>query len=216
MIRGAANGRPQDRETFARRYEPVVRAYLGARWRRSPMIDDVDDAVQEVFVECFREGGALGRLDPDRGGFRAFLYGVVRNVARRHETRRARAQGREDAGAGVDSQHDAGDEALSSLFDRAWGMSLLRQAVAQHRRLAEEKGEAWQRRLEVLRLRFEQDLPIRTIAERWGMPAPRVHKLYAQGRDDFKRVLLDVVAWHLPEDHHAVEAEAKRLLQGFL
>ncbi|MBK8268830.1 MAG: hypothetical protein IPK83_11220 [Planctomycetes bacterium] len=35
---------------------------------------DLDDAVQDVFLECFRPDGALDRLDVHRpGGFRAFL-----------------------------------------------------------------------------------------------------------------------------------------------
>ncbi len=33
VIQGAAAGRGDDRDQFARRYAPVVRAYLGARWR---------------------------------------------------------------------------------------------------------------------------------------------------------------------------------------
>src|SRR4051812_16682848 len=93
VIRGAARGEPRDRDDFARRYEPVVRVYLAARWRSSERIRTLDDAVQEVFVECFRGGGALDRLDPDRpGGFRAFLYGVVRIVALRAESARARGK----------------------------------------------------------------------------------------------------------------------------
>src|SRR5262245_61258276 len=90
-IHAAAVGGAADREPFALRYGPVVRAYLAARWRGSPCLADLDDAVQEVFVECFRRGGALERVEPDRaGGFRPFLFGVVRNVALRLEARRAR------------------------------------------------------------------------------------------------------------------------------
>ncbi len=72
LIHGAAAGRKEDRDTFGQRYEPVIRAYLGARWRGTPRIEELDDAVQEVFVECFREGGVLDRVDSGRpGGFRA-------------------------------------------------------------------------------------------------------------------------------------------------
>jgi len=59
VIRAAAAGSPTDREELARRYLGAVRAYLSARWRGSALGDDLDDATQEVFVECFRQGGAL-------------------------------------------------------------------------------------------------------------------------------------------------------------
>src|SRR5215471_8119689 len=87
VIRAAAAGSPTDREELARRYLSVVRACLAARWRGSPLLAERDDAVQEVFVECFRRGGALEAAGAGRvPSFRAFLYGVVRNVARRFET----------------------------------------------------------------------------------------------------------------------------------
>ena len=82
VIQAAAAGSATDRQAFARRYGPVVRAYLATRWRSSPCLHDLDDAVQEVFVECFKPDGVLDRADRDRG-FRPFLYGVVRNVALR-------------------------------------------------------------------------------------------------------------------------------------
>ncbi|MHC4579386.1 MAG: RNA polymerase sigma factor [Planctomycetota bacterium] len=116
VIKGAAAGREEDRSAFARRYEPAVRAYLGARWRGSPHAADRDDAVQEVFFECFR--GVLERADPARqGGFRALLYGVVRNVALRFEERRAK---RREVQASVDERVPAHDASLSDAFDRAW------------------------------------------------------------------------------------------------
>src|SRR5436190_16960182 len=94
VIRAAAAGSPADREELARRYLDVVRAYLAARWRGSALRADLDDATQEVFVECFREGGAVEAAGAGRvPGFRAFLYGVIRNVARRFETKPVRTAG---------------------------------------------------------------------------------------------------------------------------
>ena len=84
LIRDAAAGDPAAREWFARVYLPVVTAYLAARWRSTR--HGVDDASQDVFVECFRAGGVLEKADPLRG-FRAVLLGAVRNVARRHEAK---------------------------------------------------------------------------------------------------------------------------------
>src|SRR4029077_19569776 len=119
LIRGAAAGRPADREELARRYLGVVRPYPGARWRGSDLRSDLDDAVQEVFVECFRQGGALEAVGAGRvPHFRAFLYGVVRNVARRFESRPVRA-------AGPLPEIVADDETQSQLFDRTWAQAVM-------------------------------------------------------------------------------------------
>ncbi len=91
VVCAAVAGSRTDREELARRYLGVVRAYLRTRWRTSQQQSDLDDAVQEVFVECFRAGGALDAVVDGRvPSFRAFLYGIVRNVARRFEARPVR------------------------------------------------------------------------------------------------------------------------------
>ena len=119
-IQGAAEGRDKDREDFARCYAPVIHAYLGARWRGSALARELEDAAQEVFLDCFRDGGALERAERDRpGGFHAFLYGVTRVVALRFE--RAGAQRKDRHQIGVDP-NDLGSEdpSLSKAFDHAW------------------------------------------------------------------------------------------------
>jgi len=130
LIRGAADGRAPDREEFARRYAPVIRAYLGARWRGRNLMREIDDAAQEVFLDCFREGGAFSRVDPELGGgFRAFLYGVVRSVARRTEERIFRRAATEPGGESELGRVESDEEPVSRAFDRAWARSLLRQAA---------------------------------------------------------------------------------------
>src|SRR5713101_8976349 len=100
MIRGAAAGDPRQRACFATRYIPTVRAYLAARWRCTPHHREIDDAIQEVFLECYRKGGVLERVEPDcGGGFRPFLFGVVRNVALRFEGREGRMTMRHPPGS---------------------------------------------------------------------------------------------------------------------
>src|SRR4051794_942163 len=130
LLRDAAAGGEAPRAEFAARYAPVVRAYLAARWRGSDRLNELDDAVQDVFVECLRDGGLLERASADRpGGFRAFLYGAVRNVALRAEERRARRLAR-DAGEAVDVEAIPGrEESLSRIFDRAWARAVVREAA---------------------------------------------------------------------------------------
>ena len=131
MIHAAADGEAAERDEFARRYEPVIRAYLSIRWRRGPLIAELDDGVQEVFVECYRKGGVLQRAEPDRpGGFRAFLYGVTRNVALRVESRRARRGEKQPATDFMEALPETNDDAPSRAFDRAWARSVMRDAAA--------------------------------------------------------------------------------------
>src|SRR5262249_51147077 len=134
VIRAAATGSPCDREELARRYLGTVRAYLAARWRGSALRDDLDDAMQEGFVGWFRQGGVVevagsGRV-PD---FRAFLYGVIRNVARRFESRPARA-------AGPLPEIVADDESQSRLFDRTWAEAIMAEAARLQRQRAAAGG----------------------------------------------------------------------------
>ena len=44
MIRGAAEGNAEDRDRFARRYLPVLRIYLRARWRGTPLAPLLEEA----------------------------------------------------------------------------------------------------------------------------------------------------------------------------
>src|SRR5436190_7388510 len=179
VIRAAAAGSPADRDELGRRYLGAVRAYLGARWRDSPLRDDLDDATQEVFVECFRAGGALDAVGAGRvPGFRAFLYGVIRNVARRFEGRPVRA-------AGPLPDLAAEDPSQSRLFERTWAQAVMAEAAGRQRRQAREHGPEAVRRVELLRLRFEEGLPIRMIAERWGVAAAELHHAYARARREF-------------------------------
>jgi DNA-directed RNA polymerase specialized sigma24 family protein len=208
VIRAAAAGGSADREELARRYLGVVRGYLAARWRGSALQENLDDATQEVFVECFRQGGVLSAVDAGRvPGFRPFLYGVVRNVARRFESRPGHTAG--------SLPEVAADEASQSrMFERTWARAIMAEAAERHRHQAGERGPEAVRRVELLRLRFEENLPIRTIAERWGVEAAALHHAYALARKEFRAALLEVVTFHHPASPAEVEQEAAGLLKS--
>jgi len=213
LLRDAAAGGEAPRAEFAARYAPVVRAYLAARWRGSDRQSELDDAVQDVFVECLRDGGLLERASADRpGGFRAFLYGAVRNVALRVEERRARRLARE-AGASVDVEAIPGhEESLSRVFDRAWAKAVVREAADRQAGLASQRDEAAVRRVELLRLRFHEEMPIREIARLWGTEAAPLHHEYARARQEFLAALRDVIAAHHPGTAGDVDRECAELL----
>lgn len=215
LIQGAAAGSQGEREDFARRYEGVVRAYLAHRWRTSPFLSELEDAVQDVFLECFRHGGVLDRMrekQPD--SFRAFLYGVTRNVALRVERRLSRDR-QNMPSVEIDEERLPDDEpTLSRVFDRAWATSIFRQAGLLQEERAREAGEQALRRVELLRLRSRDNLPIREIAARWGEEAAAVHKEYARARNEFRAALADIVAFHHPAASAAeIEERCVELLE---
>jgi RNA polymerase sigma-70 factor (ECF subfamily) len=219
VIEAAAAGSPGDRNAFARRYAPVVQTYLSSRWRTTPYLSELEDAVQEVFVECFKQGGVLDRAERDRpGGFRAFLYGVVRNVALRVEAGRTRGREQQLPSSLDLDQVQASEADLSRLFDRAWARVLLREAAqrqqerAQSAALLKDPVQAAVRRVELLRLRFHEGLPIRDIAQRWGVEPAHLHHEYARARQEFRAALREVVAFHHPGPPAAVEEECANLL----
>jgi RNA polymerase sigma factor (sigma-70 family) len=209
LIRGAALGNGADREAFARSYAPVVRAYLGARWRHTPLAAELDDAVQDVFLACFQAGGALDRAAQERGGFRPFFFGVVRNIALRHETDRAR---RRADSLSSDLDVAGRDVQLSHVFDRAWAREIMRQAAERQSQSATKKGPRAVRRVELLRLRFQEGLPIRAIADRWKVDRDWLHHEYAKARQEFRGALLEVVAFHHSGTTADTESEAAELL----
>ena len=202
VIRAAADGAAAEREAFARRYSEPLRAYFAARWRGGPRAQEIEDALQELFVECLRSGGALQKARPEGGSFQAFLYGVARNVARRFEERaragRGVAAGRASEGSVELDALPLDEPTLSRLFDRSFAQALLREAAALQARRAAEAGPAAVRRVELLRRRFGDDQAIRDVAREWGVDAAQLHHEYAAARRDFLAALKEVVAFHDP------------------
>jgi RNA polymerase sigma factor (sigma-70 family) len=76
----AAGDRSAGEELFSRHFEPVVRFF------QNKIDRDHDDLIQKTFLGCL-EGRALFRGD---GSFRAFMFGVARNVLGKHLRQRYR------------------------------------------------------------------------------------------------------------------------------
>ena len=213
LIHGAASGNKTDRSDFSHRYLPVVRSFFDARWRGSPLRTFVDDAVQEVFLDCLREGGVLAKaVERPPKNFHAFLLGAVRNVALRVERRWARSEARREPGSFHPDEMPSPDDTPSKLFDRLWAVSMIRQAGELQRRRARDGDAAARRRVELLRLRFEEGLAVREIAARWGEDPKAVHWVYRRARQEYLRCLREVLAFHNPGAADLAEQEFHRLL----
>lgn len=213
LVEAAGSGDSGARDLFARVYLPVVRAYLRSRWGGGPRSAHLDDAVQETFVECFRENGALGKVERSpTDKFRTFLFAVVRNVALRFEERGAREHARRGEDSIPLEAVPSGDERASRAFDRAWAEGLLRRAAERQEGKARVRGPEAARRVELLRLRFQDDLPIRDIAARWNVDPAHLHREYAKAREEFKEALTEEIGFHQPGQGGDLERECQALL----
>ena len=209
MIHEAAQGNGPARSRFAQTYLPLVRSFFAGRWRGDRRAADIDDAIQETFVECFREHGPLARAEDTVRDFRAYLFGVVRNIAHKFESRHGRlpvAHGARPETVEADDQH------LSKAFDCAWAQTMMRLAGELMDARAEASGAAARLRIELLRLRFEKGLPIREIAAQWEMDPEAVHRSYARAREEFHSCLRAIVRDHVVRTEDDLDAECRRIL----
>ena len=92
----------------------------------------------------------------------------------------------------------ADDTGPAEAFDRAWARALLREAARVQEENARQAGPAAFRRVQLLRLRFQDNLPIREIAALWNEDPAKLHHEYATARAEFRTALLLVVAFHHP------------------
>ena len=189
VVLGAAAGEPGDREAFSRVYGPVIKSYLAARWRVPYDDADVDDAMQEAFIQIFKPGGALEHVDPQReGGFRAFLYGLVRNVALMAERSERRRRQRVQTESVFTPDEVADSEATLSQAREAKERMI--------RRL--RSGGSSRDQARILDLRYAEGLPPREIASRLGIEVTVVYEALRTAKDAYRTALLEVLAGHHP------------------
>jgi hypothetical protein len=121
-------------------------------------------------------------------------------------------RGRQPA-AGIDGATiKAREEQLSRVFDRSWAQTMMRLASELMRARAEAGGASARLGIELLRLRFQDGLPIREIAAQWEMDAEAVHRTYARARAEFHTCLRMIVRDHAVRTEQDLDAECRRLL----
>lgn len=213
LIQGAATGDEVAVGEFAQLYSTLIRSCLFARWRSTGLVREVDDATQEVFLRCFNEGGVLQKAqEGPPGAFRAFLYGVIRNVALKVEGRGLRPT-RAPVPSTLELEEVAESKAsLARAFDRAWARSIMKRAMHLQTERARTTGDEAVRRVELLRLRFQEEMPIRDIAREWAADADRLHHEYARARKEFEAALLDVLAGESSSTRKELEQQMADLL----
>jgi len=213
MILAAGQGDESQRRSFVDRYEALIRGCLRRRWRDSSRTQWLGDACQEVYLECFREGGVLARMRDRRPiRFRAYLMGVIQNVARSFEVRSGRPSRAMQVDEVMLSAAATDDDDLLAWFEREWARSILREALgelaADPATLGSEHSAA-----ELLELRFQRGLPIREIASQWSEEPAVVHRDYARARTVFHACLRRVVCRHDDLPPAEVDGECRQILK---
>jgi RNA polymerase sigma-70 factor (ECF subfamily) len=207
LVARAAAGDPPSCSRFGRTYLPLVRGFLALRWRGTKLVEEIDDATQDVFVECFRPDGPLKHADATKGDFRGYLFGVVRNVALRAEAEARRHQVLEARPTLADAAD--GDPSVSRVFDREWARTLMREAgQLMLERSTDDKSRL---RVELLRLRFGRDLAMPEIAARLDLDLAALHRQYARAREEFRSCLRSIVAFHCVRTETELDDECRRL-----
>jgi len=213
LIECAAAGDRGARDTFAERYLPLVRDYLEARWRARLSRSELEDAVQDVFVECLKSEGVLEHNRTRRGqGFQGYLLGAVRHVALRIEERGARRLDGERHPAPELELVPADEASCSRVFDRSWAATIMRRAAELQQEQARARGVAALRRVELLRRIFQDGQRIADIAREWGELPEGLHREYARARKEFAGALREIVSFHAPHSDAAIERECVELI----
>ena len=216
VVLGAAAGEAWNREKFSRLYGPVIKSYLAARWHVPFDDPEVDDGAQEVFVQIFKPSGALVRLDPARdGGFRAYLFGLVRNVALMLERSKRRRRARVQTESALVQEPAATTQSCDAVFDRAWVEALAREAreLMAHRLRTRGGGTD---AAALLELRYSDGLPPREIAVRTGLEVQQVYEQLRRAKEEYQKAILDVLAAHHPGSSRSELEQRCQELGGLL
>jgi len=188
-------------EKLCRRYWTPIRDYARAAWARDE--HEADDLAQEFFVWLF-EGDVLARYASERGSFRNYMKGLLRNFGRnfRRASRRHERVGGEptvplDAAAPV---ADRRSEEAESGFDRAFARQVMAHAVERLRaRFVGGPREVQWRLYEEYDLVAENARPTyAALAERHGLGEGNVrthlHRVRNLLKEEVRRELAETVA----------------------
>ena len=182
VIRAAAAGSAPERSEFTRRYDAPLRAYFAARWRGARQAQEIDDAVQEVFIALWQ---SAERFNPAIASEETFVAMVARRrlIDRRRRAQR-RNQGRVEAEiSSMPSENHAPSPEVSEQARRA--LDLIRTLRPEQQT--------------VLRMSLVQGLSHEQISKLTGMPLGTVKTHVRRGLIALREAMKPLGA-NTPED----------------
>jgi RNA polymerase sigma-70 factor (ECF subfamily) len=190
-------------------WDQFVRRYSGSvyRWCRRCRLQDADarDVTQNVFVAVFR---SLQRFDRSRAPFRSWLYRVVQNAVRDWCKKPERRVTRGTQAAWEALASEPARLELRASLNEEFDLELLELAEANVR--LQVGPQTW----DAYRLRCKEGLPLRTAAERIGIPAGYVSKYALRVRDLVARQVARLEGLYDSEEGRRTEGQHDRLSAG--
>ena len=180
-----------DTPAFNALVERYANALCSLAYLKTGHADEARDIVQEAFLAAYRGLDTLA--DPAR--FRAWVRGIVSNLAHKHLDRRSRDQRLRETPAETSAPCDPAQD-----WDR-------RDAARQVRQVLERLDE---RHREVVLLHYFEDMRVEAIASFLRKPAGTVKRLLAEARAIAKRELVQM-AHAESREYHLTSEERRRL-----
>ncbi len=183
-------------EELARIYWRPVYAYVRAKWGRT--IEDAKDLTQDFFVWML-ETDFLGRADPARGKFRAFVkVALSRYLSKEERDRRTLKRG---GGLGIlaldaaAAPPDPAGKSPEQALDDAWKAELLSRAENILQEQLQRAGRDLQGRIfrDYYRTAAD-DLNYREVAARHGVSEADVLEGLRRTREAFRGIVTDLVS----------------------
>lgn len=180
--------------------------------------ENARDLTQAFFAYVIR-GNVLRKADPDRGRFRSFLLGTLKNFAG-HEAEKAQTARRggavvfvsidEETAEGVYRHEPASDLTPEKLFDRRWALTVLEEAVRRLR--AEYARAAMPEVFDALQpyLSGEDEGAFRELGARLGRTEGAARVMVCRFRERFRQLIRAVIG-DTVTDLALVEVELKHL-----
>jgi RNA polymerase sigma-70 factor (ECF subfamily) len=126
-------------ETLAELYWPPVYLHIRRKWGAG--VEQAKDLAQDFFAWLL-EDGAVGRADPDRGRFRAFLRACLENFLRdAHKSRSRVKRGGDVLTISLDALPDDPTPSEGDPFDPEWKRVILERSTERLQRAYRDDGK---------------------------------------------------------------------------
>ena len=208
-------GGPQEAAPLLALYADAIGAYLRAKLA-DERPDRIEDVVQEVLLGLLHRPEAMARAAPGAGSrFRHWLMHIAWQAALNH-LRHLRRRDLPALDPSIDAGQPPADDAVpveqQGAMDRAWALSVLRQAMEDARTDA-SAGRLDPEALRVLTAHLIDGRALRDIAAATGLSLATCSRRLAEGRRHLQRSMADRLrlAGELAEGD-APEAAGARLI----
>ncbi len=158
------------------RYSDSIYAFI--HFRTGGRAQVTEEVVQDSWLVAVRR---IGDFDPRRGSFEGWLRGIGENILRNHHRRRKgrREERREDIAELAAAEDGGPGRALEVSEEVSWTLSGLPLRFQ-----------------DVLRAKYQDEMPVAEIAGRWGETEKAIESLLSRARAAFREAYRRVNGSH--------------------